>query len=65
MTNSAAYAFVYSGSDNWQKSHIDDWNFKTVELSGTEKHLGYRKFDGAICRVLKTVDGSLIAITKN
>jgi|GEM_PF-5613562 hypothetical protein len=60
----AVYAFVFSGSD-WQKSHIDEWEFQTIELTGTEKHLGYRKFDGAICHVVKTIDGKLLAITKN
>ena len=61
----AAYAFVYGGSDTWQQSSIDDWDFQTVEVQGTEKVLGYRKFDGAICKVVKTTDGKLIAITKN
>jgi hypothetical protein len=61
----AAYAFVYGGSDNWQNSQVDDWDFQTVELTGSEKPLGYRKFDGAICKVVKSSDGKLIAITKN
>jgi len=61
----AVYAFVYDGSDNWQNSHIDGWDFQTVELTGSEKPLGYRKFDGAICKVVKTIDGKLLAITKN
>jgi hypothetical protein len=61
----AAYAFVYSGSGNWKNSEIDDWDFQTVELNGSEILMGYKKLDGAICKVVKTIDGHLLAITKN
>ena len=63
--NNAVYAFVYNGVDNWRQSSVDDWDFQSIELTGSEQHLGYRKFDGAICKIVKSDDGKLLAITKN
>jgi hypothetical protein len=62
MSN-ATYAFVFSGK-NWQTSSADDWDMDVVELDGNEKVIGHRQIDGAICKILQTTSGKLIAITK-
>lgn len=62
--NSATYAFVFNGDDNWQLSGADDWDLRVVELKGDEKTLGHKKIDGSICKILQTSDGQLVAVTK-
>lgn len=63
MSN-ATYAFVFSGKKDWRTSSADDWDMDVVELDGNEKVIGHRQIDGAICKVLQTASGKLIAITK-
>jgi len=58
------YAFVYNGDDNWKASSIDDWDFDNIELDGSEKIVGHRKFDGSICKVLRDGGGRIIAVVK-
>jgi len=58
------HAFVYNGDDNWKISPIDDWDFDIVELDGSEKTLGHRQLDGAICKIVEGSGGRVIAITK-
>ncbi len=62
--SSATYAFVFSGSNDWRKSSPDDWDLSVVELEGNEKVVGHRQIDGAICKILQTNDGKVLAITK-
>ena len=62
MSN-ATYAFVFTGNSNWKFSSDDDWLWEVLELDGSEKVLGHRNIDGAICKVLKTADDKLVAIT--
>jgi len=59
-----AYAFVYKGSGEWKVSSPDDWDLESVELEGDEKTLGHHKIDGSICKILQTIDGKLLAISK-
>lgn len=59
------YAFVYNGAENWKVSSIDDWNFDNIELDGTEKIVGHKKFDGTICKVLQDDSGRIIAVVKD
>ena len=61
---SATYAFVFRGEDDWRVSVADDWDLDVVELDGSEKVIGHRQVDGSICKVLKTTDGTILAITK-
>ena len=61
---SATYAFVYRGEEDWRVSVADDWDLDVVELDGSEKVIGHRQVDGSICKVLKTADGTILAITK-
>jgi len=63
--STSTYAFVFSGDDNWQMSVPDNWDIALIELDGTEKVLGHRKIDGAICKVMKTHDGKLVALSKH
>jgi hypothetical protein len=56
------YAFVYNGDENWKASSIDDWDFDNVELNGTERIVGHRKFDGSICRICQDDSGKVIAV---
>lgn len=58
------YAFVYNGDENWKVSSIDDWDFDNIELDGTERAVGHRKFDGSICKVFRDNSGRVIAIVK-
>ena len=60
----ATYAFVFTGNDDWKISIADDWNLDLIELDGTEKVLGHHRIDDSICKVVKTTDGKLIAISK-
>lgn len=60
----ATYAFVFNGSKDWRKSIADDWDLSVVELDGNEKVVGHRQIDGAICKILQSNSGKLIAITK-
>lgn len=60
----SSYALVFNGSEDWRKSMPDDWDFSFVELSGKEKVLGHKQIDGAICKVLQTVEGKILAISK-
>jgi len=60
--SSATYAFVFNGSNDWRKSVADDWDLDVVELEGTEKVLGHRKIDGAICKIVQTSNGNIVAI---
>lgn len=62
--SSATYAFVFSGNNDWRKSSPDDWELSVVELEGNEKVVGHRQIDGAICKILQSSDGKLLAITK-
>jgi hypothetical protein len=62
--NSATYAFVFSGKEDWRLSIADDWELEVVSLEGNEKIVGHRQIDGSICKILQTSDGKLIALTK-
>lgn len=59
----ATYAFVFSGSSDWKLSNPEEWDLTVLELSGNEKRLGHFKIDGAICKILKTEDGKIIALS--
>lgn len=61
---SAIHAFVFNGSGDWKVSVADDWDLDVVELEGDEKVLGHRQIDGSICKVLRTPEGKLVALTK-
>jgi len=61
---SAVYAFVFNGSGTWKLSTADDWDLNWIELDGTEKSVGHHKIDGAICKIVQSKDGQIIAITK-
>lgn len=61
--SSATYAFVFSGK-NWRTATANEWDMDIVELEGTEKVIGHRQIDGAICKILQTKSGKIIAITK-
>lgn len=61
--SSATYAFVFSGK-NWRTDSANEWDMDVVELDGTEKVIGHRQIDGAICKILQTGTGKIIAITK-
>lgn len=58
------YAFVFNGTDDWKIAAADDWEISLIDLDGTEKVIGHRKIDGSICKVIRTTDGKLVAITK-
>lgn len=58
------YVFVLNGSDDWRGSDPDMWDLDIVDLDGSEKVVGHRQIDGSICKIVKTNDGKLIAITK-
>jgi hypothetical protein len=60
----SAYAFVFNGSGTWKLSTADDWELDWLELDGDEKAIGHYKIDGAICKVIQTKDGQIIALTK-
>ena len=62
--SSATYVFEFNGEGDWKVSDPDDWDLSVIELSGLEKVLGHHQIDGAICKVLETTDGKLVAITK-
>lgn len=65
MISNSTYAFVLDNcSVDWKLSIPDDWDISVIELSGTEEVLGHKKIDGAICKVVKTNDGKIVAITK-
>jgi hypothetical protein len=62
--STATYAFVLNGSNDWRNSDVDLWDLDIIDLEGNEKIVGHRQLDGSICKVLKTSDGKLVAITK-
>lgn len=62
--SSVTYAFVFVGNSNWKESIPDDWELDLIQLEGNEKVIGHRHIDGSICKILQTVDGSLVAISK-
>ena len=62
--STATYAFVLNGSNDWRNSAVDLWDLDIIDLEGNEKIVGHRQLDGSICKVLKTSDGKLVAITK-
>ncbi|CAB4196761.1 hypothetical protein UFOVP1290_281 [uncultured Caudovirales phage] len=62
--STATYAFVLNGSHDWRNSEVDLWDLDVIDLEGNEKIVGHRQLDGSICKVLKTADGKLVAITK-
>jgi len=65
--STATYAFVFNGSDlsDWKFSDPDDWDLDIIDLEGTEKVLGHHRIDGSICKVVRTTDGKLVAISKS
>jgi len=63
MSNSATYAFILNGCNDWKKSIPEDWNWDIVELEGNEKVIGHHKIDGAVYRILQA-GTKVIAITK-
>lgn len=60
----AVQAFVFNGSNDWRLSHPEDWDLDVVELDGNEKVLGHHRIDGSTFKVIRTLDGKLIAISK-
>lgn len=62
--STGAMVFVFNGKNNWKTSDPDEWDLSSVELDGTEKVLGHKKIDGAICKILKSGNNQIIAITK-
>lgn len=58
------YVFVFNGSGDWKISPGGDWDLQFVELDGTEKVIGHHKIDGSICKVIKTADDKIVALTK-
>jgi hypothetical protein len=61
---SVATAFVYNGSGEWKVSAPDEWDLDIASLDGDEKILGHHKIDEAICKVVQSKDGKIIAISK-
>ena len=59
-----AYAFVYKGSGEWKVSAADEWDFDIASVNGDEKILGHHKIDEAICKVVQSKDGKIIALSK-
>ncbi len=57
-------AFMFVGNSNWKLSTADDWELTPYLLVGDEQLLGHHKIDGAICKILKSSDGHVIAISK-
>lgn len=57
--------FVLNGTSDWKKSSVDDWDLDVIEINGSEKLLGHKQLDGAIFKILQTVDDKIVAITKN
>ena len=60
----AIRGFVFNGSGDWRISIADDWDFDVVELEGDEKTVGHRQIEGSNCKVLQTLEGKLVAISK-
>lgn len=61
---SATYAFVFNGSGEWKTSIADDWDLDVVSFEGDEKTIGHRQIDGAICKIIQTKEGKIIALSK-
>lgn len=59
-----AYAFVYKGSGEWKVSSPDEWDLDITSIDGDEKILGHHKIDEAICKVVQSKDGTIIALSK-
>lgn len=60
----AVQVLVLNGQVDWKVASEDLWDLDSIELDGSEKLVGHRKIDGSIYKILKTVDGKLIAIIK-
>lgn len=61
--NSATYAFILSGCNDWKHSVPEDWEWDIVELEGNEKVIGHHRIDGMTYTVLQASD-KVVAITK-
>ena len=57
-----AIVFVLDGED-WKRSDTDDWSLTSIELDGTEKTVGHKQLDGAICKIV-FLDNKYYAISK-
>lgn len=57
-------AFILNSQTDWRRSLPEDWELETILVSGSEKVLGHKKIDGAICRILQNEEGQIVAIVK-
>mgnify|MGYP003565037846 CR=1 FL=1 len=55
--------FLLVSSLNWKSSNPDDWELSVVDFDGSEKHLGHKQIDGAICKIYQFND-KIFAVAK-